>query len=90
MAYLFNSGLIEKQFDFTSYIPMDTFDITPTRLGLELFERCKGHRMKTDSSLDFSLGAQPVPESDFSAADEAAQPLPLSYLSAADEAAQPS
>lgn len=78
MAYLFNSELIEKQFDFTSYIPMDTFDITPTRLGLKLYERCKAYRMKTDSSLDISESAQPLPLPDFTAANEATQPLSLS------------
>ena len=48
MAYLFNSGMIERVFDFTSYLPMDTFDITPTPLGLELYARCKGNCIQTE------------------------------------------
>jgi hypothetical protein len=42
VAYLFNSGLLEKVFDFTSYLPKDSFNITPSSLGLELFSLCKG------------------------------------------------
>ncbi len=49
MANLYMSGIIEKKFDFTSYLPMDTFDITPTRLGLELYKNCKGHLVKVDA-----------------------------------------
>jgi hypothetical protein len=59
-AYLFNSGIIEKVFDFTSYVPMDSFDITPAPLGLELYERCKGHCIKPDSTLDVWNDAQPL------------------------------
>jgi hypothetical protein len=44
-AYLFNPGLIEKVFDFTSYLPTEKFDITPSRLGLELYKRCKAERI---------------------------------------------
>jgi hypothetical protein len=40
-SYLFNFGLIERAFDFTTYIPQDSFDITPTSRGLELFEVCR-------------------------------------------------
>jgi hypothetical protein len=58
IAYLFNSGLIEKVFDFTSYLPTDSFDITPSRLGLELYKRCKAHRAHTHALLDKSEGAQ--------------------------------
>jgi hypothetical protein len=56
-AYLFNSGLIEKVFDFTSYLPTENFDITPSRLGLELYTRCKGERIVAQPLLDKS-GAQ--------------------------------
>jgi hypothetical protein len=73
MANLFSSELIEKQFDFTSYLPMDKFDITPTRRGLDMFERCHGARLKADISLDLSQHAQP---SYYSAEDEAPQPRP--------------
>jgi hypothetical protein len=80
VAYLFNSGIIEKVFDFTSYLPTESFDITPSRQGLELFERCKGHRVKLDSPLDVSAGAQPLPQSFVSAVDEEALPPPLPGL----------
>ena len=43
VSYLFNFGLIEKVFDFTTYIPKESFDITPSKLGLELFKLCGGH-----------------------------------------------
>jgi hypothetical protein len=53
-AYLFNSGLIEKVFDFTSYLPTENFDITPSHLGLELYKRCKGERIVAQPPLDRS------------------------------------
>lgn len=53
-AYLFNSGLIERVFDFTSYLPTENFDITPSRLGLELYKRCKGERVVAQPPLDKS------------------------------------
>jgi hypothetical protein len=43
-SYLFNFGLIERAFDFTTYIPKDSFHITPTSLGLELLKACKAGR----------------------------------------------
>jgi hypothetical protein len=46
LAYLFNLGLIEKVFDFTSYHDADQFDISPTLLGLELYKHCHGFREK--------------------------------------------
>jgi PilZ domain len=51
LAYLFNLGLIEKVFDFTSYRESDTFDITPTGLGLELYKHCHGSREKLEINL---------------------------------------
>ena len=42
IAYLFHAGLIEKVFDFTSYLPTESFDLTPSRLGLDLYKHCKG------------------------------------------------
>jgi hypothetical protein len=60
-AYLFNPGLIEKVFDFTSYLPTEKFDITPSRLGLELYKRCKGERIIARPKLDKSE-AQGKPE----------------------------
>jgi PilZ domain len=53
-AYLFNSGLIDKVFDFTSYLPTEKFDITPSRLGLELYKRCKAERIVAPPPLDKS------------------------------------
>jgi PilZ domain-containing protein len=46
LAYLFNLGLIEKVFDFTSYHDAEQFDISPTLLGLELYKHCHGSREK--------------------------------------------
>lgn len=43
IAYLFHAELLEKNFDFTSYLPTENFDITPARLGIELYKKCKGH-----------------------------------------------
>ncbi len=57
LAYLFNFGIIEKGFDFTTYLPAEKIDITPSRLGLELYERCKGHCIKHDLPLDALDGA---------------------------------
>jgi hypothetical protein len=51
LAYLFNLGLIERVFDFTSYRESDRFDITPTGLGLELYKHCHGSREKLDPHL---------------------------------------
>jgi hypothetical protein len=44
MAYLFHLGLLERLHNFTSYLPAHGFDITPSRLGIELYLRCKGIR----------------------------------------------
>ena len=44
LAYLFNLGLIEKVFDFTSYHDAERFDISPTLLGIELYKHCHGSR----------------------------------------------
>ena len=51
LAYLFNLGLIRNLFDFTSYREIDKFDITPSRLGLELYSHCQGQRGKIDPQL---------------------------------------
>ncbi len=51
LAYLFNLGLIEKLFDFTSYSESDSFDITPTSLGLELYKHCHGSRERLETQL---------------------------------------
>lgn len=51
LAYLFNLGLIQNVFDFTSYRDFDHFDITPTRLAVELYRRCHGQRGKIDPQI---------------------------------------
>jgi len=60
ISYLYNAGLIEKVFDFTSYLPKDSFDITPSRLGLELYKRCQAHRIQLHAPPDKAEGAQPL------------------------------
>ncbi|MGO9324270.1 MAG: hypothetical protein ACLP07_06905 [Terracidiphilus sp.] len=52
LAYLFNLGLVENLFDFTSYRDIESFDTTPSRLGLELYNHCHGHSEKIDPKLD--------------------------------------
>ena len=61
MAYLFNSGLIERNFDFTSYIPMDNFDITPSSDGLKLYKLCKGDRIEQPPPLGEAGGTDLLP-----------------------------
>lgn len=51
LAYLFNLGLIQSVFDFTSYRDIESFDITPSNLGLELYNHCHGHSEKIDPQL---------------------------------------
>ena len=51
LAYLFNLGLAERVFDFTSYYGADSFDITPSALGLELYKHCHGVRGKLDPAI---------------------------------------
>jgi hypothetical protein len=51
VAYLFNLGLIQKVFNFTSYLPAESFDITPSSLGLELYKHCHGSREKIEPDL---------------------------------------
>jgi uncharacterized protein YjeT (DUF2065 family) len=51
VSYLFSFGLLKKVFDFTSYLPKDSIDITPSSLGLELFDRCRGDLLLNGSDL---------------------------------------
>ncbi len=51
LAYLFNLGLIRQVFDFTSYREIDSFDITPSELGVALYRHCQGHQCKLDPGL---------------------------------------
>jgi hypothetical protein len=39
VAYLYNLGVIDKLFDFTSYVETENFDITPSSVGIDLFRR---------------------------------------------------
>ncbi len=57
LAYLFNLGLIQRQFDFTSYHEIESFDVTPSRLGLELYKHCHGSREKIEPDLVESANA---------------------------------
>jgi hypothetical protein len=57
IAYLFHSGLVERNFDFTSYIPTENFDITPAPLGMELYRKCKGHLADAQSVMGKVEGA---------------------------------
>jgi hypothetical protein len=41
VSHLFNFGLLENVFDFSTYVPNDRFDITPSSRGLELFKVCR-------------------------------------------------
>jgi hypothetical protein len=56
---LFDAGLIEKAYVYTSYAPVESFDITPSRLGLKLYERCKADRIQPHSPLEESESTQP-------------------------------
>jgi PilZ domain-containing protein len=51
LGYLYNLGLIEKSFDFSSYSHTDSFDVTPTPLCLALYQHCHGQREKLKPDL---------------------------------------
>ena len=51
LAYLFNLGLVENLFDFTSYRDIESFDTTPSKLGLELYRHCHGQSQRIDPQL---------------------------------------
>lgn len=59
ISYLFDAGLIEKVFDFSSYIPKEKFDVTPSRLGLELYKRCRADRIEPHAPPDEPESTQP-------------------------------
>lgn len=50
VAYLHHYGLIENNFDFSTYLPKKSFDITPSRLGMKLFKACRGHVLEGGST----------------------------------------
>ncbi len=43
VAYLHSYGLVENSFDSATYAPKHSFDITPTRFGVQVYDACKGH-----------------------------------------------
>jgi hypothetical protein len=45
VSSLHSAGLIEEAFVFTTYAATESLDLTPTRLGLELYERCTAKAM---------------------------------------------
>jgi hypothetical protein len=51
LAYLFNLGLIQKPFDFTSYHKIEGFDVTPSSLGIALYKHCRGSRERIEPNL---------------------------------------
>jgi hypothetical protein len=51
MAHLYNLGLLAKLFVVRSYVVVDSYDIMPSRLGLELYRHCMGQRGKVDEEL---------------------------------------
>ncbi|HLY40886.1 MAG TPA: hypothetical protein VKR52_06705 [Terracidiphilus sp.] len=54
LEHLTDLGLLEKRDKSAFYLSIDSENITPTPLGLQLYARCHGHR---DSAQDF--GSQP-------------------------------
>jgi hypothetical protein len=41
VAYLYNLSVIDRLYDFTSYVETEKFDITPSSVGIDLFRRCR-------------------------------------------------
>jgi hypothetical protein len=41
VAYLYNLSVIDRLYDFTSYVETESFDITPSTVGIDLFRRCR-------------------------------------------------
>jgi hypothetical protein len=80
VAYLFNLGLIRKVCNFSSYQEFDSFDITPSDLGIVLYKHCHGSREKLDPQLVEKANAHlanfiPAPQS--IALDDEKHPLPI-------------
>lgn len=51
VAYLNVHGLVQKNFDFSTYGPKESFDITPTDLGLKLFKACQGNALAQNAEV---------------------------------------
>jgi hypothetical protein len=43
VANLHEFGLVVKNLEFSTYMPLQSFNITPTQLGMQLFNACRGH-----------------------------------------------
>lgn len=41
VAYLYNLSVIDRLYDFTSYVETENFDITPSSVGIDLFRRSR-------------------------------------------------
>lgn len=41
VAYLYNLGVLDRLYDFTSYVETENFDITPNSAGIDLFRRTR-------------------------------------------------
>ncbi len=62
VAYLFNLGVIDRLFDFTSYVETEDFDITPSSVGIDLFRRCRrGLQCILESAAPIRLEEPPAP-----------------------------
>jgi hypothetical protein len=67
IAYLFHAGLVEKCFNFSSYLPMESFDATPSRIGIALYKQCKGHCIELPTPL---VESEDVGESEYAGESE--------------------
>jgi PilZ domain len=79
MGYLYNLGLIKNVFNFSSYHDIESFDIAPSDLGIELYRHCHGSREKVEPQLIESARSHlanflPAPQS--MALDPENTPLP--------------
>jgi hypothetical protein len=41
VGLLFGFGFLANNFDFSTYVPKQSFDITPTHLAIDLFKLCR-------------------------------------------------
>ncbi len=47
---LFQLGLLKKAIEVSTYLPKSHMDITPSSMGLEMFDRCHGHLLPESSN----------------------------------------
>lgn len=43
VAYLHSYSLVENSFDSATYAPKNSFEVTPTPFGMQVYDACKGH-----------------------------------------------